>query len=135
MNPIIRYTCPRSAISSSLFANCSLWSGFESEIDRLIQSAVAPSVPVEFTEDKDNAYVRVELPGVSRDAINLELVDGCLSLGASRKQGEDSLSLNRSIAIPEHVQADKVTAIYENGVLTVTLPKAEAVKPRKIAVN
>jgi HSP20 family protein len=72
---------------------------------------------------------------VSRDAIALELVDGQLSLSASRKQGEETINFTRSIAIPEFVQADKVAATYENGVLTVTLPKAEAVKPRKIALN
>jgi HSP20 family protein len=128
MNHIIRYTYPR-------FANRSPWSGFESDLDRLFQSALTPSVPVELREDKDNTYVRAELPGVSREAINLEIADGSLNLTATRKLGEETISLNRSITIPESVQVDKVSATYENGVLTVTLPKAEATKPRKIALN
>jgi HSP20 family protein len=135
MNHLIRFTYPRSANQSYLFANRSPWSGLESEIEQHFQSALAPRIPVEFTEDKDNAYVRAELPGVSREAINLELVDGQLNLSASRKQGEETISLTRSLAIPESVQADKVAATYENGVLTVTLPKAETAKPRKIALN
>lgn len=141
MNRIIRYTYPRSANQFPSFANRS--SGLESEIDRLFQAALAdipapafaPRFPVDLYEDKENTYVRAELPGVSREAINVEMVDGTLNLNATRKQGDESFSLNRSIAIPEAVQADKVVATYENGVLTVTLPKQEQAKPRKIAVT
>lgn len=143
MNHIIRYTYPRSASQFSLFANRSPWAGLESEVDRLFQAALAdlpapalaPRFPVDLYEDKDNTYVRAELPGVSREAINVEMVDGYLNLSASRKQGEETCSLNRSITIPEAVQADKVAATYENGVLTVTLPKQEQAKPRKINIT
>jgi HSP20 family protein len=133
MNHIIRYTYPRNVNQSYLFANRNPWSGLDAEIDQLFQSG--PRIPVELHEDKDSTYVRAELPGVSREAISLEVVDGYLNLTASRKQGEETLNFNRSIALPENVQADKVTATYENGVLTVTLPKAEAVKPRKIEIS
>lgn len=140
MNRIIRYMHPRSA---NLFANRNPWSGLESEVDRLLESAfsdfaapaVAPRFPVDLYEDKDNTYVRAELPGVSREAINVEMVEGFLNISATRQDKEDSFSLNRSVSIPEAVQGDKVTAAYENGVLTVTLPKQEQAKPRKINVS
>ena len=140
MNHLIRYTYPRSA---SQLANRSPWTSLESEIDRMFESALAdfaapafaPRFPVDLYEDKDNTYVRAELPGVSREAINIEMVEGFLNINAARKQGEESFSLNRSVSIPEAVQADKVAAAYENGVLTVTLPKQEKVKPRKIAIT
>ena len=143
MNRIIRYTYPRSASQFSLLANRNPWTSLESEVDRLFESALAdftppaltPRFPVDLYEDKDNTYVRAELPGVSRDAISIEMVDGYLNINATRKQGEESFSLSRSVAIPEAVQADKVTAVYENGVLTVTLPKQEQAKPRKIAIT
>lgn len=143
MNRIIHYTYPRSSALLPALANRSPWAGFESEIERLFGSALfdqaAPALasrfPVDLYEDKDNTYVRAELPGVSREAINIEIVNGYLNLSASRKQGEETFNVNRSIAVPEVVQADKVTAAYENGVLTVTLPKQEAAKPRKIAIN
>jgi len=145
MNRIIRFTHPRSANQLSSFANRSPWNSLESEIDRLFESAVAdfagpafaPRFPMDLYEDRDNTYVRAELPGVNRDALAIEMVDGYLNISASRKQGEESFSLSRSIAIPESVQAEKVAAAYENGVLTVTLPKQEQAKPRKIniAVN
>jgi HSP20 family protein len=137
MNRIIRYTYPRSA---SLLANRSPWTALDSEIGRLFDSALSdlaaptPRFPVDLYEDKENTYVRAELPGVSRDAINVEVVDGYLTISASRQEKDETRSFNRSVAIPESVQSDKVTAAYENGVLTVTLPKQEQAKPRKISI-
>jgi HSP20 family protein len=142
---IVRYNYPsyRGVVSSR-----SSWSGLEGEIDRLFESAlgdfaVASSVgrfPVYLYEDKDNTYVRAELPGIDRADIGVELVDGRLDIRAMRKirQGgqEESFALNRSVIVPATaVQDEKINATYENGVLTVTLPKAEAAKPRKIAVG
>jgi HSP20 family protein len=118
------------------------WAGLESEIDRLFDAALAdfaspaaPRFPVDLYEDKDNYYVRAELPGVNRDAINVEMVEGYLTLNATRQDGGESFRLTRSIAIPDSVQADKVSAALDLGVLTVTLPKQEQAKPRKIAIT
>jgi HSP20 family protein len=124
------------------------WTGLESEIDRLLETALdvtgvsaARQFPVGLHEDKDHTYVRAELPGVKREDINVELADGYLTITAARKtpategKGEELVSLSRSVSVPEAVQTDKVAAAYENGVLTVTLPKAEAIKPRKITVS
>jgi HSP20 family protein len=142
---LVRYSYP-TARSFAPFAR-SPWAGLESEIDRLFQStlgdfagtAATRRVPVDLYEDKDNTYVRAELPGVNRDDINVELTDGYLTLSATRKtktgDREDSVSLTRSVSVPDAaVQADKITASYENGVLTVTLPKREEAKPRKVTV-
>jgi len=140
MNRFIRYTYPRNA-----YLNRPALGGLETEISRLFDSALAdfapalrsPGFPVDLYADKDNTYVRAELPGVARDAINLEFADGNLTISATRKANEESYALTRTIALPDTVQADKATAAYENGVLTVTLPKQEQAKPRKIdiAVN
>jgi HSP20 family protein len=125
------------------------WTGLESQIDRLLETALtdfagvstARQFPVELYEDKDHAYVRAELPGVKREDINVELAEGDLTITAARKtpaadgKGEESFSLSRSVSVPEAVQTDKLAATYENGVLTVTLPKAEAAKPQKITVS
>ncbi len=137
---IIRYNQPVSRRYDR-----SPWAGLESEIDRLFTSAVGNDVgnastqfPVDLYEDKDNAYVRAELPGIDRADIHVELVDGYLNITAIRKtktgENEESFSYNRSISVPDTVQSDKVEAAYENGVLTVTLPKREESKPRKITV-
>jgi len=141
MYRIVRYTQPRAALfRGAAFRNP--WTGLESEIDRLFEGALAdvaapaaPRFPVDLYEDKDNTYVRAELPGVKREDINVEMVEDYLTINATRKEGEQTFSFSRSIAIPEGVQADKVAAALENGVLTVTLPKQEQAKPRKIAIN
>jgi HSP20 family protein len=93
--------------------------------------------PVDLFEDKQNTYVRAELPGVARDAISVEIVDGSLSIQASRKagSGEGNETFSRLVSIPDEVQADKVSAAYENGILTVTLPRREESKPRRIDVS
>jgi HSP20 family protein len=145
---LIRYSYPafRTVAPALGFAR-SPWSGLESEIDRLFETALngfgaetGTRFPVDLYEDKDNTYVRAELPGVTREDIAVELVDGYLTVSAARKTpatdggGERSCSFSRSVSVPEAVQADKVAASYENGVLTVTLPKREEAKPRKISV-
>ena len=143
MYNLTRYQYPRTASVFPTLAARSHLAGLESEIDRLFSAtladftpfATAPRFPVDLYEDKDNTYVRAELPGINREAINVEMVNDYLTVSASRKEGEETISFTRSVAIPEAVQADKVTAAYENGVLTVTLPKQEQAKPRKIAIN
>ncbi len=150
MRSIIHYTRPRgtSLWPSFDLADRSPWSDLENEIDRLfgtvLSDFVAPALdqrfPVDLYDDKENTYVRAELPGVNREAINVEMVDGYLTISASRKSlanegnGDESFAFSRSVSIPADVHADKVSAAYENGVLTVTLPKKEEAKPRKITV-
>lgn len=149
---IVRYSYPsfRSPLSTLGGFTRSPWSGLESEIERLFESALGDLAdpasttrfPVDLFEDKDNTYVRAELPGISRSDINVEMVEDYLTISGTRKtsgekdtgQNEQSFSFSRSVTIPEHVQADKVSASYENGVLTVTLPKREEAKPKKVTV-
>jgi HSP20 family protein len=150
MRSLIHYTYPRSSslLPSYRFSSAIPWAGLESDIDRLFETALSNFVspafenhfPVDLFEDKDNTYVRAELPGVNRSDINVEMVNGYLTINATRKdpgaQGQDgsTSSVSRSISVPENVQADKVTATCENGILTVTLPKQEEAKPKKITV-
>lgn len=143
---IVRYTYPNFRRLAPLGGfTRSPWTGLESEIDRLFDTALSNfgatpdnRFPVDLYEDKDNTYVRAELPGVNREDINVEVVDDYLTITAARKakgaEGEESFSFTRSVNIPERVQADKVAAAYENGVLTITLPKHEETKPRKVAI-
>jgi HSP20 family protein len=153
---LVRYSYPSfRSLSPALAFQRSPWTGLESEINRAFQSAFADvggtsstRFPVDLYEDKANTYVRAELPGINRDDINVEMVDGYLTIAATRKspatpstgsgqaaeQAEQSFAFTRSVSINDEVQADKVSAAYENGVLTVTLPKREEVKPKKITV-
>jgi HSP20 family protein len=117
----------------------------ENEIDRLFTEALGDFAgdrrfPVDLYEDKDNTYVRAELPGVDRQAINVEHADGRLTIHATRKSmrgdSEETVSFSRALSIPDNiVQADKITATYDNGMLMITLPKREEAKPRKVAIK
>jgi HSP20 family protein len=145
----IHYTQPnaRSGVPAFGLGDRSSRPGFENEIDWLFGTALTGfaglarggQFPVDLLEDKDNTYVRAELPGVTRDTIGVEIVDGSLSIQASRKEGsgegESTVSFSRLVSIPDEVQAEKVSASYENGILTVTLPRKEEAKPKKINVS
>ncbi len=141
MYNIVRYTQP---LATSAFR--SRWTGLDQEISSLFASALgdfAPgatrSIPVGIHEDKDNLHITAELPGVAREDISVELTDEVLSLSATRKvsggESEQTVSFARSFDLPYAVQADKIGAELKDGVLRLTLPKAEAVKPRKIVIN
>ncbi|MGB0415130.1 MAG: Hsp20/alpha crystallin family protein [Coraliomargarita sp.] len=90
-------------------------------------------------EDEHNYFARLELPGVKKKHIDLELENAVLTVSSAESQKEKdaemSYSFQRSISVPDGVALDKVSASYEDGVLTVTMPKEEATKPRQISVK
>lgn len=143
---IIRYTSPVARNVPAAFVR-SPWVGLEAQIDRLFEAATANETtassarrfPIDLYEDANATYLRAELPGVNRADIGVEVVDGALQLTAKRtiKTGDrdETTELSRVVTISEGtVQADRISAAYENGVLTVTLPKREEARPRKISV-
>jgi HSP20 family protein len=143
MYRFIRYAQP---LATNAAAYRSRWSGLEQEINSLFASAVADAapdaprgIPVSVHEDKENLHVTAELPGVQRADVNVEIVDEVLSLSATRKvpgaEGEQTASFARDFTLPYPVQADKISAELKDGVLRLTLPKVEAVKPRKIEIK
>ena len=101
--------------------------------------AFADQLPVDLYEDDKNFYARMELPGVDRKAINLELENAVLTCSGSyseeTKNGKNDYSFKRSVSIPEEAAADQISANYKDGVLTVTLPKKEAAEARRIKVK
>ncbi|HWA08689.1 MAG TPA: Hsp20/alpha crystallin family protein [Opitutaceae bacterium] len=146
---LVRYSYPSYRTLAGSFR--SPWSGLDQAIDSLLtdwDSSATRSIPVDVREDKDNLQVTAELPGVAREDVNLEIADDVLSLTATRKvagvqaqaeagapAAEQTVAFARSFSLPYAVQADKVTAELKDGVLRLTLPKAEALKPRKIEVK
>jgi len=99
------------------------------------------------TEEGDNFLVRAELPGVKAEDLDISVVEGRLVIRGERKIGAEGKDTNyhrkereagffrRTITLPTKVAADKVSAVMRNGILTVTLPKSEETKPRRIAVK
>lgn len=99
------------------------------------------------TEDKDAYYVRAELPGMKAGEIELSVTGDSLSISGERRitnEGNDakyhrrereSGKFSRILNLPGQVDVEKVDAKSVDGVLTIKLPKSEAVKPRQISVN
>jgi len=98
-------------------------------------------------EDRDKITVQTELPGMKKQDINISLVGNTLTISGERKQEEEKGEgetyrseryfgrFQRVVTLPTQVDANKVQANYKDGVLTITLPKAEEAKPKQIAVN
>lgn len=101
--------------------------------------ADAGQLPVDLYEDDKNFYARMELPGVDKNAIDLELDNAVLTCSGSYKEktenGKADYSFRRSVSIPDEAVTDQISASYENGILTVTIPKKEAAESRRIKVK
>jgi HSP20 family protein len=125
------------------------------EMDRLF-GLTAPRDPglfngwspaLDIYQDKDNVVVKVELPGMKKEEIKISMHEGMLTITGERKLEEERKEgetfrrerfygkFHRTMALPTVVDAAKVTASYKDGILTVTLPKAEEAKPKEIKVN
>jgi HSP20 family protein len=142
----------------------SAWTGFgrltnlREEIDRLFEAPLAElarssqllsgwNPAFDVYEDKDNLYVRAELAGMRKEDIDISLHNGSLSISGERKADESLKEaevyraerffgrFQRTITLPTPVSVNKIKAQYKDGVLTVTLPKAEEAKPRHIDVT
>jgi HSP20 family protein len=102
---------------------------------------------VDIFEKEDRFVVKAELPGIKEEDIQVSVVGDTLSVKGEKKtetevkeedyyRSERSYgSFCRSIPLPSNVNADKIEASFEDGVLEVTLPKSAKVKPKKIAVS
>lgn len=103
--------------------------------------------PINVTQDRDQYYVRAELPGIKADQLSISALKNRLSISGQREipgeQGRVSYhrkeraegSFNRTLTLPTDVSSAQVEARYADGILTITLPKAEEAKPRQIAVK
>jgi HSP20 family protein len=103
--------------------------------------------PVDIYETKDRMILKAELPGFAEDQIHLRFEDGVLTMEGERKfekkSGDENYhrversygKFTRSFSIPTTVDHEKITASFENGILTVELPKREETRPKQIRVQ
>ena len=104
-------------------------------------------LPLDVTNGTDELVVEAALPGVQPDDVEITVEDGTLSIRADshseRSTGEGETlvqeirrgSVSRVIALPTGLEPDKAKATFENGLLTLRIPRAEAVKPRQIRIT
>jgi HSP20 family protein len=100
---------------------------------------------VDVHEDADHIYVEAELPGFTKDDVNITLEEGVLTIQAERKSESRQreplhverrwTQFQRAFTLPTAVNENTVTANLEGGLLTVTLDKREENKPRKISIT
>ena len=105
------------------------------------------TLPLDVTRTADELLVEAALPGIRPEDVEITVEDGTLSIRGEyreeQKSGEgESLvqeirrgSVARSVTLPTGLEADKATATFEHGVLTLRIPKAEATKPRQIRIS
>jgi HSP20 family protein len=104
------------------------------------------SPALDLYQSADNITAVVELPGMRKEDIDISLHDGALTISGERSResanGDKAErteryvgTFRRSIMLPTNVDASKVSATYRDGILTVTLPKAEEAKPKQIQVS
>ena len=125
-------------------------------MDRVFEDTFGPTQPMrnealalalDVAEKEEGFVVKASVPGINPDDLDISLTNGVLTIRGETKAdneiNEENYHLRerryggfmRSVTLPVPVQSDKVDAAYDNGVLTLTLPKAEELRPKKIAIN
>lgn len=151
---LIRYQTPDISALRSL----DRWSNLRDEINSLFEAPTRADTvgqsqlftgwtpALDLYQTNDDVVAVVELPGMRKEDIELSLQDGILTISGERKDetSEDDKTarterfvgkFRRSISLPTRVNTNQVNATYKDGILTITLPKAEEVKPKQIQVN
>jgi HSP20 family protein len=150
---LIRYQTPNPVMLPSL----DRWANLRNDIDNLLElpfwsglgrqsqlfSGWTPAL--DLYQNNDNIVAVVELPGLRKEGIEISLQDGTLTISGERKDetAKDGAArterfvgkFRRSVTLPTRVDVSKVSATYKDGILTVTLPKAEEAKPKQIQIN
>lgn len=140
------------------FPSLGRWTDIRDELDRLFESPLTElarasqllsgwTPALDLHEDKDNFIVKIELPGMKKEDIDISLHEGSLSISGERKNEQEFENaeicrserfvgrFQRTVELPSAVAHDQVKAQYKDGVLTVTLPKTEEAKPKQINVQ
>jgi HSP20 family protein len=101
----------------------------------------------DITEDPDAFVLSLDVPGMNREDIDIEINSRQLTISGERKREQEANQGNsyrfersfgkfrRSFELPDNADLDKVEVSYENGVLRIALPKTESAKPRKIQIG
>lgn len=131
------------------------WNDVFGRFDRLFdfndgnRFSMAWSPVTDVRENEDGLYVTVELPGMNSDDVSVSVENGILSISGEKKQvteeGDSESnyhiverrygSFERTFRLPRGVDADKVKAKFENGLLNIDIPKSEKAKKRQIEIK
>jgi len=119
-------------------------SGSQAE-ETMATSYFAPAVDI--AEQENEYVVKVELPGVAKDDVKISVESNILTIKGEKKQEKEEKSksfhrversygsFQRSFTLPSTVKNDKIDAVFNSGILTITMPKSEEAKPKLIEVK
>ena len=138
-NPLSEFTSMRDAMNRL----------FDQAYVRPSFSNGAAAIPFDMVEQQDTLYVRAAVPGLDPESIQITVQQGMLTLTGRRVlytpeetkgyvwhvRGLSDGNIRLSTSLPFEVNAEQAQATYDNGIITVTLPKAESVKPRVIQIK
>jgi HSP20 family protein len=126
-------------------------SDFNRLFDTLFQTANTSSQrwapAMDLVEADDHFVLKADLPGLSEDDVTIEVQDGTLTVSGERKAENEKREkgwyrlersfgrFSRSLTLPEGVDADKIEASFDKGVLEIRIPKPEERKPRRITIG
>jgi HSP20 family protein len=123
---------------------------FERQFDRLTRQAAAQGsgavMPMDGIRRNDDVVLRFDLPGTDPDSIEVTVDRGVLSVSAKREEqySEDDRvfvrervmgTFTRRVYLSEHLDAEAIEAVYNNGVLAVRIPVLDRAKPRKVEIQ
>jgi len=138
-----------------MFWNADVWREMERlrrEMDGLFtnygRTVTSSSYPlVNVYEDKDKLLVTAELPGATREQVSITFADGVLAIAGKKGPGANVKSMTavrqertegnfeKTLRIPVKIDQNNINASFSNGILTITLPKAEEAKPKTITIE
>lgn len=124
-----------------------IWDRFMGEmpLSRIFKGEWAPSVDI--SEDKNNIILKAELPGMEAKDVEVNLTDNVLTIKGEKKEEKEQKderrhvieryhgAFERSFQLPGKVQSDNIDAVFEKGVLKITLPKTEEAKKKEIKIK
>jgi HSP20 family protein len=142
-------------------ANLTRWDPFQEAVtlreavNRLFEESFVPSAPgaagfvpaLDLSETAEAYFVEMAVPGMKAEDLNVTVENGVLTISGEVKQNAETKDRNfhrverrygrfsRSVSLPSTVRGDAIEAKLEHGILFLSIPKAEEVKPRKITIN
>lgn len=149
MNKVVRLNPVRDLLNMRSEMDRVMESFFNQPDDH--QAATSWGIALDVVENEGGYEISAAVPGLKPDEIDVTINDGVLTIQAETSLERDETSedqpvrvhirerrygqFTRSLRLPTDVDFDKIEANHENGVLTLTLPKSEAAKPRKIEIK
>ena len=113
-----------------------LGSVFSPRLEPVLQNT---GYPVDLFADEDNAYVRIEAPGLDKEAFEINIEQSVLNISIRKENGEENTAPSaqsiRRIRLKDDIDTAATQANYKNGVLELSLPKKASAKPSQIEIN